>query len=204
MALLKEVLMLRTFLLALAALVLILPAGLQAKEKQAPASQTEDVAKQFETITAKVVKIDKATHTLTLLNDLQQRRSIQVDPNRVKNFDQIKVGDMVVVRQTQSLALTLTKHQKGEKPSAGAAMVTETASPGAKPGMETGKVVQISAEVVGINQANKTVDLKGPEGNTIRLAVRDASRLQNLKKGDMVAATYTKAMAISVEAAPQK
>ena len=197
--------MIRTFLVSLVALALMLPAGLQAEQKKA-AGTTEKVGseKTFETLSAKVVGIDKATHTLTLLNDMNQRHKVQVDPAQVKNFDQIKVGDMVVVRQAQSIALTITPHKKGQKPGAGAAMTVETAAPGEKPAIEKDKVIQVSAEITGINRTNNTVDLKGPEGNTFRVGVREPSRLEGLKKGDMVSLTRTKVLAISVQPAPGK
>jgi len=196
--------MIRSFLLFSAALVLLLPAGLQAKDAKDAGSTTETISQQFNTISAKVIGIDKATHTLTLENDMAERRKIQVDPSLVKNFDNIKVGDLVVVREKQSLALTLTKHQRGQKPGVEAAMTAESAKPGSKPAVGTKETLQISAEIVKINRSNLTVNLKGPEGNIVQLRVQDPQRLAGLKKGDMVTATYTKAMAISVEPAPAK
>jgi len=191
----------RFYLFFAAALVVLLPFGLQAGEAGAP---SKTLAKQYNTLSAKVISIDKATHTLTLENDRAEKFKVQVDPKVVKNFDQIKVGNLVVVQESQRWAVSLKKHQKGAKPGVGAAIETETAPPGAKPGMETKKTVQVTAEIVKIDAANQTVNLKGPEGNIIRVNVKDPNNLKELKKGDMVAATYTKAMAISVVPQPKK
>ncbi len=191
----------RYFNILVLAALLVLPLGLHAGDT---ATKKEASATEYNTWSAKVVGIDSATHTLTLLNDLGERHKIQVDPNQVKNFSQIKEGDLVVLRTSESLALTLAKAKKGEKPSAGAGMAMDKASPGQKPRIGEAKVLEISAEVVHVDQAKQTVKLKGPEGNTVQVKVQDPSRLQGLKKGDLVAATYTESTAISVEPQPAK
>jgi hypothetical protein len=139
-----------------------------------------------------------------LLNDRNESREIQVDPAVVKNFNQIKVGDMVVVRESQSIALRLERDARGGKPSAGVAMTAEKAPPGDRPALATEKTVDIRAEIIGIDRANNLVSLKGPEGNVVKVLAKDPSRLEGLKTGDMVLATYTRAMAISVEPAPSR
>lgn len=197
MALLKEVLMLRSLLMFFAALALMLPAGLQATQ--------EAVTKQFNTLSAKVTKIDKATHTLTLLNDRNETRVLQVDPALVKNFNNIKVGDNVVIREKQSLALALEKDMaKKDRPTEVGAMTAETAPPGAKPGMVAKESERVRAEIVRIDKPNMLVTLKGPRGNIVNILGKDPKIIEGLKVGDKVWATYTKAIAISVEPAPKK
>ena len=186
----------------LAALLVLAPLGLQAGEATQASPEKEAVATTYDTWSAKVTNIDTATHTLTLLNGLGETQKVQVDPAKVRNFAQIKKGDLVVIRSTQQLALTLTKKQKGQEPSAGAALTMDRAPAGAKPGMETGKAAEISAEVVKVDKKAQTVKLKGPEGNMVELRVQNPAQMENLQKGDMVAATYTQATAISVEPQP--
>lgn len=166
---------------------LLLPVRMQA---------AETLTQQFNTLSAKVTKIDKSTHTLTLLNDRNETRVIQVDPAQVRNFDNIKVGDNVVIRERQSVALSF------EKPSPGAAMTAERAPAGSRPGVSVEGTETIKAEIIGIDKANNLVSLKGPEGNVVRVLAKDPSRLEGLKIGEKVWATYTKAMAISVDPAP--
>jgi hypothetical protein len=47
------------------------------------------------------------------------------------------------------------------------------------------------------------VTVRGPEGNEVDIKVEDPAKLRNVKTGDLVRATYTEAMAISVSA-PEK
>ena len=55
-----------------------------------------------------VVAIDKATRTVTLKGPKGDVRDI-VASDEVKNFDQVKVGDFLVVRYAQALTLELKK-----------------------------------------------------------------------------------------------
>lgn len=188
----------------LMALLALAPMGLHAEsgEKAQPGeTKGERSAVEYNTWSAKVTKIDKANRMLTLVPDTGISQTIQAGPE-VKNFDQIKVGDLVVIRSSESLALTLTKHKKGEKPTGAAMTAMETAPEGAKPEAEGGGALRISAEVTKVDTTKQMVELKGPEGNQVALKVQNPATLNEIKKGDMVTATYKRAMAISVEPQP--
>ena len=193
--------MIRSFLLFTAALVLIFPVGLQAEEA---APKEEAVQKEFNTITSTVTGIDQATHTLTLKNDIGETQEVQVDPNVVKNFSNIKVGDLVVIRQAKRWSLSLSSHKKGEKPQASATLEADKAEPGSKPGIGTAETVQVSAKVLKVDRVHNSVKLKKPDGKIVWVWARHPERLKDMKKGDMVSASYTKVKAISVEPAPKK
>lgn len=188
----------------LMALLTLAPLGLHAEsgEKAKPGEvKAEKSATEYNTWSAKVTKINKADRMLTLQADTGISRTIHAGPE-VKNFDQIKVGDLVVIRSSESLALTLTKHKKGEKPTGAAMTAMETAPEGDKPGAAGDKAMKISAEVTKVDTSKQMIDLKGPEGNTVSLKVSNPATLNEIKKGDMVTATYNRAVAISVENQP--
>ena len=148
-----------------------------------------------------MIEIDYAKNWVVLEGEGMTRIELTVNPNKVKNFKNIKKGDLVKVQQEESWALSLSKKEKGEKPSASVTTEKETAPLGQKPGMETVKTAEISAEITKVDMEKSMVQLKGPAGNLIDLKVKDPKKLESLKKGDMVTATYTVAMAISVEPA---
>lgn len=184
------------------ALTLCLPLGLHAKAAKHVAPEDASTT-AFNTRTAKVLEVNQEKHTIALEGEGGTRLEFKVDPAKVKNFSQIKKGDLVVVNTTKSWALSLTKGAKGEKPSADMITTKETAPVGSKPGMDQTQTSQISAEVVKVDVSKSMVELKGPEGNVVELQVKDPKNLEGVKKGDMVTATYTVSMAISVEAAPK-
>ena len=152
-------------------------------------------------VSAQVVAIDKATRTITL----KGRKGETVDVvagEEVKNFDQIKLGDFVVVRYAQALSLELKK-TKGDP---GAVTVREGAAkaqPGARPAVAGARQVTALADVVVVDPKKSTITLRGPRGNIVTLDVQNPDQFKVVKQGDQVEVTYTEALALSVEPAPK-
>jgi hypothetical protein len=152
-------------------------------------------------ISAQVVAIDKATRTVTLKGPKGNVVDI-VASDQVKNFDQIKVGDLVVARYAQALTLELRK----TRAAGGEAVVREEAAkakPGEMPAVAGARTVTILADVVAVDPKASTITLKGPKGNEVTLDVRNPEQFKVVKKGDQVEVTYTEALAVSVETAPK-
>jgi len=191
--------MLRSLMILSTVLALGLPVVSHAEAAKKSAAPEAAMSTDVTTVTSKVVEVNHSKQTLTLEGADGVPTEIKVD-GKVKNFKNIKKGDMVVVQEIQSLALNLIKAKKGEKPSAQTTTTTSTAPVGSKPGMESVETTQIVAEVVGVDLAKSMVELKGPQGNVLKLKAKDPKNLEGVKKGDMVNATYTTALAISVEA----
>jgi len=70
-----------------------------------------------------------------------------------------------------------------------------------KPAGGAGDAVQIRGTVAAVDKADGTVTLKGPRGRTITIEVRDPQKLEAIKVGDPVVATYVEAVAFRVEKA---
>lgn len=149
-------------------------------------------------VSASVVGIDKATRTLTLKGSKGQVVDL-VASDAVKNFDQIQVGDAVVARYAQALTLELKK----TKGVAGATVSEEAAKakPGERPAVAGARQVTVIADVVAVDPKASTITLKGPKGNLVVLDVQNPDQFKVVKKGDQIEATYTEALALSVEPA---
>ena len=150
-------------------------------------------------ISAQVVGIDKATRVVKLKGPKGNVVDV-VAGEEVKNFDQIKVGDSVVVRYLEALTLELKK----TKVAAGDVKVREEAAkakPGEKPAVAGARQVTVIADVVAVDPAKSTITLKGPKGKVVTLSVQNPDQFKVVKKGDQVEATYTEALALSVEPA---
>ena len=59
------------------------------------------------------------------------------------------------------------------------------------------------AEVTAVDPQKSTITLKGPKGNVVTLDVQNPEQFKVVRKGDQVEATYTEALALSVEPAPR-
>jgi hypothetical protein len=153
------------------------------------------------TVTAKVVAIDSTTRTVTLKDKKGRVVEVQVG-EEARNFDQLKIGDVVTTEYRESMSLSLTK-ASGPR-SASERTIEQRSAPGAKPGGTIGREVTIMADVVAVNPKTETVTLKGPQGNTVEVIVQDPEQMKNIRKGDQVQVVYTEALAISVTPSASK
>ena len=147
-------------------------------------------------VTAQIMAIDKGTRTLTLKGPDGKTVDV-VAGEEVKNFPQIKVGDFVVVQVVQSLALELMKTKGGE--AAGMREGIATAKPGERPAVVGAREITAIAKVTAVDPKGKTISLRGPRGNVVKLDVQNPDQFKVVKVGDEVQVTYTEAAAVSVE-----
>jgi Cu/Ag efflux protein CusF len=188
---------------ALSVLVVVVFAAVVATNVAAQGQKTiaEVGAAESVTVKATVTAIAPDTRVLLLKGEGGKVVSLQV-PAEVKNFPQIKVGDIVVARYVEAIAFELKK--PGE--SGAKASVTEEmakAAPGEKPAGIIASQVKVTVVIQAIDMKKPSVTVQGPEGNLYDLKVKDPKKLEGLKVGDRVEIIYTQALAISVEAAPK-
>jgi ribosomal protein L6P/L9E len=149
-------------------------------------------------VSASVEAIDKASRQVTLKGPKGNLNTVTAGPD-VRNFDQIKVGDMVTVRYIEALTLTLKKDGKELRG------MTETptaarAAAGERPAGVVANQTEVTANVIAVDAKTQTVTLKGPK-QTVELKVPDAGQFKLIKVGDQIQAVYTEAVAVSVEPA---
>jgi hypothetical protein len=189
----------RLALATLIAATLLAPAALAqtggAVVQSSPGSVT---AAQTVRVTATITKIDPATREITLKGPKGNEFAVVAD-ERVKNFAQMKVGDLVNADYIEALSLDLKK--------GGGMAVAKTedsgmksAKAGAAPGAVAARQVTVVADVVDLDPARQVVTLKGPQ-RTVELKVNDPDQFKMIAKGDQVVATFTQALAVSVEPA---
>lgn len=150
-------------------------------------------------LSAQVVAIEKKSRTISLKGPKGKVVDI-VAGDDVKNFEQIKVGDFLMVRYVQSLALELQKAKSGMSGISATDTVVK-AEPGQRPAVAGGREVSAIAKVTAIDQKAKTMSLTGPRGNVVTLDVQNPDQFKVVKMGDEVLVTYTEAVAVSIEPA---
>ena len=152
-------------------------------------------------VSATITAIDKSSRTITLKGPKGDELKIEAGPE-VKNFDQLKVGDIVDMRYRETLALELKKGggMKVEKTEKAGAV---GAKPGATPAGVVGRQVTVVGDVIKVNAATQTVTVKGPQ-RTVELKVRDPEQFKLIAVGDQIQATYTEALALAVTPAKPK
>jgi len=146
---------------------------------------------------ATVTAVDRKTREVTLKTDSGQTQKV-VAGEEVRNFDQIKAGDVVKLKYIESLTLEL---KKGGKAVVGR---TETGAldrsqPGQKPGGVVRREVTVVADVVAVDEKMQKVSVKNAKGEVFTLNLRDPEQVKLVKVGDQVQATYNEAFALSME-----
>jgi Cu/Ag efflux protein CusF len=161
----------------------------------------EVTAQQLTTATATVEAVDMKSRVLTLKDSEGQEFEVTAG-DKVKNLQQVKVGDQVQVDYYQALTLQLNKMTTDENGET-SEFALFTAEPGTKPAGAAVQKMTVTAEVTKIDHDNQTVTLKGPK-RTVQLPIENPDVLAKLKVGDKVSATYTQALAAAIEPAPKQ
>jgi hypothetical protein len=177
------------------------PALLQAAEP-APAKSGAIVLTDSASAKATVVNINKKERQLTLRNE-QGDEMVMVAGEEVRNFAQIKKGDIVEVDYRVAVASALEK--ASDATIAGQQSAVTRAPAGAKPGMTASMTKTIVATVLDIDVKNRLLTAQGPKGGVVTVKVpAEMKSFDSLKKGDKISAIYSEAVAISVKTPEKK
>lgn len=153
-------------------------------------------------VQGKIKSVDKKSRSVVVVGP-SGNEILMTLGDEVRNFDQIKAGDLVTLTMMHALALELRKVANDGIRERVDSENVRAAKPGEKPGVVVEKSVRVIANVVAVNPKAQTVTLRGPK-RTLELALKDANTLQNVKVGDQVEAVYVEAVALSVSPAPKK
>jgi Cu/Ag efflux protein CusF len=180
----------------LIAVAVSLSSAASAAAPATPAAEAADAVK----ITAVVEAIDPKTRKVTLKGPRGDLLTFTAGPG-VRNLDQVKRGDRVVLEYFQAFALALEPKEAGIRARRATAEFTR-ARPGERPAGEISDRVDVVATVQAVDRKKRTVTLRGPT-RTLTLKVSDAVDLKRLKVGDEVHASYVESLAVSVWPAPE-
>lgn len=149
---------------------------------------------------AKIVELDMHNRTAVLRTPMGKLITVSV-PNRVRNFDQVKVGDELVLRYEVATAIQVEPASKDGIRERVESSNVRTAPQGSLPGVEAGRRVEILANITAIDRKAKNMTLRGAT-RTVTIAIPENMNVAKLKVGDEVHAVITDAVMIDVENKP--
>jgi len=172
----------------------LLAAGCAQPPKEVTVSET--IERTFN-----VQSIDHANRVVTLSG--AEGPVVIVAGPEVRNLDQVRAGDRVLVRYREAIAAELVKPGTGV---AGiqASSTEARALPGDRPFAAAMNQVRMTVKVHTVDTIANVVEVTGPRGYNRRVKVMDPKArefIRGLKPGDEVEVTITEAAAISVEPA---
>ena len=165
---------------------------------QAPGKIGEADAIQLQ---GKVKSINKKTREVTLVGP-QGNQMVIPAGEEVKNFDQIRIGDLVTLTYVQALVVELKAVENNGIRERVESVNKVAAKPGEKPAGMIEKTIRVVANVVAVNPKAQTVTLRGAK-RTVELAVKDPAMLKDVAVGNQVEVTYVEGVALSVTADPK-
>jgi hypothetical protein len=160
------------------------------------------VAVRTQLLAATVQSVDSASRAVTVLWKDGRTQTIQAGPE-VKRFDAIAPGDEVLVDVQQELLLELQLPGSPSVPftvTAGAGRGSPTGAPGAV----VAAGIQATVTVTRIDSVTRVVTLQDPAGATYEVRAHGDLRLEKLKVGDRLLATYTEATVVRLEKASKQ
>lgn len=147
-----------------------------------------------------IVKINKDSRAITLENDEGGQWVFTAGPE-VRNFDQLKRGDLVIMAYYSGFAIALEPKGSNLEERVSELSV-ERAKAGDKPGMKVTGSIFVQAKITAVDTKHRTVTLQGPQ-NTLTLKIGDVIDLGQIEVGQDIDALYTESYVVSVEPAPK-
>ena len=145
---------------------------------------------------AVVTGVDQQQRLLAIEGD-EGDKAVLAIPGEFRDFERLRVGDPVVVSYTEAIAWQVKPAGKA----ASGVSVREALTnpmPGDEPGGAIQRDVTVTATITGIDRANATATLAGPQGNLQTVKVQNPADLERVAVGDLVEITYSEVRALSV------
>lgn len=173
---------------------ILLSAGC-ASEPPAPVSREETIE-----LTASVEALDRESRMVSLRGAEGRTATVYAGPE-VRNFDQINIGDQVVVSFYAAIGAEVTTPEAAtEGVQREGAMLR--AVEGARPAGAVAEMLTTTVEIDSVDTSMNTVSFRRQDDGLLRvLAVEDPKAqafIRQLKRGDLVKVTYMEAVAVSV------
>ena len=153
------------------------------------------VVAETTSIEARLDVIDAKTRLIMVTGTRGKTLTLRVGPE-VKDLDQLKPGDQLVVRYFEPLAVFV---RKGSEPRAAAeGGAVQVMSRGKRPVPVAVDTLEFKGTVEGIDYTKRRITVKGPEGKTRTIKVDPSVKLDEVKKGDQIVVRHTEATVFSL------
>jgi Cu/Ag efflux protein CusF len=161
---------------------------------QEPAASARDVA----VVVGKVERLDPFARTVTLRTPEGLQHTVYAG-KELKAFDQLRSGDTVTVRISESVVVAVRPNAKMT------AIEDSTASAKKGPDAARADVIQQLKAVVrveSVDTASQVITYKTADNRNVMRQVADGRLLEGLKRGDTIEITYTRERAIELSRNP--
>jgi len=145
-----------------------------------------------------ITAVDKENKTITIKGE--RGRTLTLDVQDPSKLEAVKVGDPVVGMYYEAVAVRV---QKAEAGTPGVTVKEEraTSKPGETPAGAIGREITVTGTITAIDKKQGSVTVKGPQGKSHTVKVKEPKNLENVKVGDLIELTYAQALAVALDKA---
>jgi Cu/Ag efflux protein CusF len=164
---------------------------------QAPAEKKPAVGEaKAVRVQGTIAAVDKDAKTITLKGP--KGRTVTLDVQDPQKLEIVKVGDPVVATYYEAIAVEVKKAGSAT-PGVTVQESRATSKPGENPAGAVARQVTLIGTITAIDRKAPSVTVKGPQGRTETVKVKDANNLKDVKVGDMVELTYAQALVVALD-----
>src|SRR5215471_11125877 len=146
------------------------------------------------TIQSTITEIDKTNRIVTLKGPSGNLVDVYA-PAKVTRFDQLKVGDIVTVSYTESVAFKVRKPGEAAPPKQMSGTNLREGKPGATSIQQRTTTVSVEA----VDKSVPSITVKDGSGHVASFLVRDAKNLEGVNVGDKIDITYSLGVLIKAD-----
>ncbi len=172
-------------------------------EKKPAAAGKKPAAAEVKTIKVHgtVSAVDKDAKTITLKGP--KGRTLTLDVHDPQKLEVVKVGDPVVATYYEAIAIEVKK-SGAATPGITVQEGRASSKPGENPAGAVAREVTLIGTITAIDAKAPSVTVKGPQGRTETVKVKDPKNLKDVKVGDMIELTYAQALVVALDKEPAK
>ena len=187
--------------LSLAAALMIAAPG-SAQTPAAPPAEQKPAAAQVKSVKVHgtIAANDKDAKTITIKGP---KRTVTLDVADPQKLEVVKVGDPVVATYYEAVAIAVKKSDAAT-PGVSVQESRATSKPGENPAGAVAREVTITGTITAIDRKAPSVTVKGPQGRTETVKVKDVKNIKDVKVGDMVEVTFAQALVVALDKEPAK
>jgi Cu/Ag efflux protein CusF len=145
-----------------------------------------------------ITAVDKENKTITIKGE--GGRTLTLDVQDPSKLEAVKVGDPVVGTYYEAVAVQVRKAEAGT-PGVTVKEGRTSSKPGETPAGAIGREITVTGTITAIDKKQGSVTVKGPQGKSHAVKVKEPKNLENVKVGDLIELTYTQALAVALDKA---
>jgi Cu/Ag efflux protein CusF len=145
-----------------------------------------------------ITAVDKENKTITIKGE--GGRTLTLDVQDPSKLEVVKVGDPVVGMYYEAVAVRVRKAESGT-PGMTVKEERTTSKPGETPAGAVGREITVTGTITAIDKKQSSVTIKGPQGKSHTVKVKEPKNLENVKVGDLIELTYAQALAVALDKA---